>query len=121
MIHGFEKQTQPLNDYERDTLLPLIVSGLQNKIGAANVIPGSTIIKRMKAAGYKLDGPRLRKIINHIRAYGLVPCLVSTNAGYYVATSKEEVDDCIGSIKGRIASQLTIIEALQRQQQEHFI
>lgn len=120
MIQGFDKQTAPLNDYEQNTLLPVIVSGLKTKIGAAKVITGSTIIKCMKAAGYKLDGPRLRKIINHIRTNELVPCLVSHSGGYYVATSRDEVDDCIASIQGRIASQQAIIDALKVQQQKYF-
>jgi hypothetical protein len=120
MLNGFSQQTAPLNDYEQNTLLPVIVSGLKTKIGAAKVIAGSTIIKCMKAAGYKLDGPRLRKIINHIRANGCVPCLVSTSAGYYVATSPEEVDDCISSIQGRIASQQAIVDALTKQRNQYF-
>lgn len=115
MIQGFETQTQPLNDYERDTLLPVIVRGLRTKIGAAKVITGSTIIRAMKGAGYKLDGPRLRKIINHIRAHGYVPCLVSTSNGYYVATSVKEVDDCIASLQGRVSAIQANIEALQIQ------
>lgn len=121
MLQGFDKQTAPLNDYEQNTLLPVIVSGLKTKIGVAKVITGSTIIKCMKRAGYKLDGPRLRKIINHIRTNDLVPCLVSHSGGYYIATSADEVDDCIASIQGRIASQQAIIDALKDQQQKYFI
>lgn len=120
MIQGFEKQTQPLNDYERDTLLPVIVRGLQNKIGADKVITGSKIIRCMKYHGYKLDGPRLRKIINHIRANELVPCLVSTSAGYYVATSADEVDDCIASLQGRVNAIQANIDALEQQRDKYF-
>ena len=38
MIYGFKKETEPLNDYERDILLPAIVKGLQTKIGKHNAI-----------------------------------------------------------------------------------
>ena len=120
MIQGFDKQTAPINDYERDTLLPLIVRGLETKIGAARVITGSTIIRKMRALGYKLDGPRLRKIINHIRANSLVSCLVSTSAGYYVATSAAEVDECIASLKGRVSAIQANIDALQQQRAGKF-
>jgi len=120
MIKGFNKETAPLNDYERDTLLPVIIKGLKTKVGVGRIIASSKIIACMKRAGYKLDGPRLRKIINFIRANELVPCLVSNGKGYFVATSADEVDDCIASLQGRIASQQAIIAALKQQQQKYF-
>ena len=120
MIQGFEKQTAPLNDYERDTLLPLIVRGLKTRIGVSRIITGGNIIQVMKYAGHKIDGPRLRKIINHIRMCSLVPCLVSTSNGYYVATSAAEVDECIASIQGRIEAQQAIVEALKNQRANKF-
>jgi len=120
MIQGFEKQTAPLNDYERGTLLPLIVYGLSHKVGAGNVISGSQIVSSMKAQGYKLDGPRLRKIINHIRTADLIPGLVSTAQGYFVATTASEIDECINSLQGRVDATQAIIKALQRQRQIKF-
>lgn len=36
MLHGFENETRPLNGYEKNTLLPIIVRGLSSKTGAAN-------------------------------------------------------------------------------------
>jgi len=121
MIKGFEEQTAPLTDYELVTLLPVIVYGLKFKVGADKVIAGSQIIRSMKQLGYKLDGPRLRKIINHIRAHDLIPGLVSTSQGYYVATSASEIDDCIESLQGRVAATQTIIDALQRQKRQVFM
>lgn len=98
MIQGFEEQTQPLNDFERGTLLPLIVSGLKNKLGANLAITGSKICSAMRNAGWAIDAPRLRKIINYIRTYDLIPGLVSTSKGYYVATTTQELDECINSL-----------------------
>lgn len=43
MIPGFTPQTEPLNDYERDTLLPIICQGLRNKIGEARAVTNATI------------------------------------------------------------------------------
>lgn len=120
MIQGFEQQTQPLNDYERGTLLPLIIRGLETKVGAAKVIAGSTIIRKMKAAGYKLDGPRLRKIINHIRINDYLPGLVSNSQGYFVANTASEIDECIVSLQGRVDATQAIILALQRQKNIHY-
>lgn len=120
MLQGFQEQTAPLNDYEQNTLLPIIIRGLSTKVGSSRTIAGSKIIACMKHAGYKLDAPRLRKIINYIRTNELVPCLVSNGKGYFVATSTDEVDKCIESIQGRIASQQAIISALKDQQQKYF-
>jgi hypothetical protein len=115
MLKGFEQQTSPLNEYELGTLLPIMVKCLGTKTGAANVISSSTIIRKMKAAGYKLDGPRLRKIIAHIRANDLIVGLVSTGKGYFVATKASEIDDCISSMQGRVDAIQSNIDALKRQ------
>lgn len=118
MIQGFEEQTQPLTDYERDTLVPLIRWGLSTKLGKERSIAGSTIIRKMRARGYKLDGPRLRKIINHIRANDLIRGLVSTSRGYHIATSVGEIDEYIESLNGRVAAIQEVITALKRQRYE---
>lgn len=115
MIQGFEEQTQPLTDYERETLLPLVRWGLSTKLGKNNSIAGSTIIKKMRAQGYKLDGPRLRKIINHIRANDMIAGLVSTSKGYYVASTAQEIEDYIYSLQGRVEAIQEVIKALSRQ------
>lgn len=115
MIKGFEEQTQPLNDYERDTLLPLIVRGLSTKLGAKLAITGNKICNAMRGAGYVLDAPRLRKIVNHIRTYDLIPGLVSTSKGYFVASTAQELDECINSLQGRVDAIQAVINALHRQ------
>lgn len=115
MIKGFEEQTQPLNDYERDTLLPLIVRGLSTKLGARLAITGNKICNAMRGAGYVLDAPRLRKIVNHIRTYDLIPGLVSTSKGYFVASTAQELDECINSLQGRVDAIQAVINALNRQ------
>jgi len=120
MIEGFEELTQPLNDYERDTLLPLIVWGLRLKTGSDKVIAGSTIVSRMRDKGYKLDGPRLRKIINHIRLHNLIPCLVSTSKGYFVASNDREITECITSLQSRADATQAIIHALTKQRAQTF-
>lgn len=120
MIEGFEKYTCPLNDYERETLLPLIVAGLETKIGKSRCISGSQIVSAMKGAGYKLDAPRLRKIVNYIRIHDMVPWLVSSSKGYYVATEEADVDECITSLRGRVEATQAVIDALTRQKNNRY-
>lgn len=120
MIQGFDQLTAPLNDYERDILLPVVVRGLSTKRGWHNKVTSTKIIAGMLKAGYKLDGPRLRKIINYIRNNELIPCLASSGKGYFIATSSQEIDDCIASIQGRIDSHKALIETLKEQKQKYF-
>ena len=120
MIQGFEKETAPLNDYEMDVLLPVIVRGLLLRVGKSRRVSSTAIIDGMTGAKYRLDGPRLRKIINFIRMNDIIVGLVSDGKGYYVATTASEIDECIASLQGRVDATQAIIRALQRQRQIKF-
>ena len=72
MIKGFSEETQPLTEYERKVILPIILEGLKTKIGKANAVTNKYIISRLRDS-YKIDAARLRKIINHIRTNDLQP------------------------------------------------
>ena len=115
MINGFIPQTEPLTDYERNTLLPVIASGLRNKVGEAKAITNSAITSAMKGAGYRLTEARVRKIINHIRTTGMVKWLIATSKGYYIATSRQEMEDYIDSLRGREAAIRAVRESMERQ------
>ena len=101
MLNGFEHQTEPLTDYERNTLLPVIAMGLMKRVGAKRAVRNKEIVTAMCNAGYELSDARLRKIINHIRCCGYVKYLIATSKGYYVAASPDELSDYIDSLKGR--------------------
>ena len=115
MINGFQTQTEPLTDYERDTLLPVICRGLANKFGEAMAITNTAITKAMRGAGYQLTEARLRKIINHIRIHGMIRWLIATSKGYYVATSRQEMEDYIGSLRGREDAIRAVRESMEKQ------
>ena len=115
MINGFQTQTEPLNDYERDTLLPVICRGLVTKVGKTRAITNAAITKAMRGAGYVLNEARVRKIINHIRTHGMVRWLIATSNGYYIATSRQEMEDYIGSLRGREAAIRAVREAMEGQ------
>ena len=101
MINGFAQQTEPLTDYERNVLLPIICAGLSNKRGEKMAITNTAMTKAMRGAGYQLTEARLRKIINHIRVNGTIKWLIATSKGYYIATSRQEMEDYIQSLRGR--------------------
>ncbi len=90
MIKGFSKETQPLTDYETGVLLPLLVQGLRTKIGHNSAVTNKHIVTSLKPT-YKISDTRVRKIINHIRTKDLVPGLIATSEGYFIAETESEL------------------------------
>lgn len=62
MIKGFDRETQPLTEYEIGVLLPLLVKGLQTKLGRENAVTNKHIVNALKGT-CKLNEARVRKII----------------------------------------------------------
>lgn len=129
MIKNFEAETQPLTEYEEKVLLPLILQGLRTKVGKGNAVTNRTIVMRLNIAGHSVTEPRIRKLINHIRMTDLLPGLIATSGGYFLATSEKELLDYEESLLGRedaikqvrlaIARQRRILyEEAQRNSQE---
>lgn len=101
MIKGFNSETAPLTEYEENVLLPLVLRGLKTKIGKENAVTNRTIVQRLNIAGYTVTEPRIRKLINHIRITDLLPGLIATSGGYFLATSEAELLDYEQSLIGR--------------------
>lgn len=119
MITGFEEQTNPLNEYERDVLLPVILKGLRTKIGKGNAVTNKHIIQCLSPA-YRINDARLRKLINHIRVNGLLPCLMATSEGYYISNSLPELQKYVDSLKGREDAIKAVRVSITRQMNERF-
>lgn len=114
MITLFEEITYELTDYEMDTLVPVVVKGLKNKIGKENAITNRVICDKLKSANYKISEPRLRKIIHHIRIEQLIVGLCCNSKGYYVTDSLEELGRYVESLAQRIRSQQAIYKSMKR-------
>lgn len=120
MIKGFEHETQPLTDYEENTLLPLFVKSLSKRVGSDSAVTNKEIVSRMKSAGYQINDSRVRKLINHIRTNGLVNGLIATNGGYYIATSESELAEYEESLLGREAAIRAVRLSIAKQRREMF-
>lgn len=121
MINGFQEQTEPLTEYEEQTLLPQLVRGLQLKVGKAMSVTNKAIIEGMnRNLGLKMTDARVRKLINHIRVHDLVPCLIATSQGYYIAESEQELRDYEESLLGREAAIRSVRLSIQRQRQRRY-
>lgn len=115
MIENFEKETNPLSEYEKETLLPIMVKCLERKIGKDNAVTNRMMCTKMEEYGYDICETRVRKIINNIRLNNYVSCLVATGKGYHVAETPEEVKEYIRSLKGREDAIKAVRVALEEQ------
>ena len=115
MIKGFDKQTETLSDYERKTLVPVMVRSLAGHIGKAAAITNKYICSRMRLCGYQISDARVRKIVNHIRTNGLVQWLIATSGGYYVAETEEELKEYEDSLLGREQAIREVRLSIERQ------
>ena len=102
MIEGFETITSDLTPYELQQVLPLVRAGLLTKNGAAMAVTNKEIVAGLaKNCSISISEPRVRKIINYIRVKNMIPRLIATSRGYYVAESRQEVLDYIESLRSR--------------------
>lgn len=79
--------------------------------GRAKPICGSRI-----ASALGVDGIEIRRLVNVARCNGDPIC--SNGKGYYIASSKEELQRTIDSLDGRIAVMTNARDGLKRRLQE---
>jgi len=61
----------------------------------------------------KIRGPRLRKLINHIRSNGLLP-IIGTQHGYFVSYDVQDISDQIKGLTERANSILDCCYGLNK-------
>lgn len=118
MLEGFEKQTMPLTDEEQNTLVPIFVRCLAGQRGKENAVTNKEICSKM--CNYKMSDARVRKIINHIRINDLVPCLIATSNGYYVAVTEQEISEYCLSLEGRENAIREVRLSIERQRKMRY-
>lgn len=114
MINGFEEETANLNEYERDTLLPIVVRWLR-QTNADRPIINRNATQWLKRNGYNCSEARSRKIVSTIRLECLVENVIATSKGYYVSDDAEEIADYIQSLRERAGAINAIADALCKQ------
>lgn len=117
MIKGFKEQTEPLTDYEQNTLLPVIMRGLRPRIGKESAVINRYIVSQLNPA-YNVTEARVRKIINHIRTNDLIPGLIATSEGYFIAETEKELRDYEESLLGRELAIRQVRESIARQRKK---
>jgi len=100
MIINWEEYTHELTEHEKK-IVPRIIQGIVKKVGKQNAITNKDICKRLNHEGYKISGPRVRKIFNFIRSEAIIRNIVATSDGYYIATTQKDLDEYRVSIHAR--------------------
>jgi heptaprenylglyceryl phosphate synthase len=117
MIKGFELETHGLTEFELKELIPILVKGFSKRVGKDKAITNNAIIKILSSKyGLKnISEPRIRKAIHFIRDNGLVPKLIASSNGYWVATSQKEMEDWRDSLQSRINAIKNILDYAEMQ------
>ena len=113
MVKGFEIITQPLTEYETDTLLPIFINCLSRHIGKETSISSRQIVRKMKSHNYRCTDVNVRRVVNHIRINSLVPNLLATSNGYYVSDDIDEVHQYIESLRQREAAIRSVRKSME--------
>lgn len=125
MLEGFTQETAPLNCYESETVLPELVKLLRTKYGKYNAVTNGYIIASLKSTittsrNKKIGEARVRKLINHIRTNDLIPGLMATSEGYFIASSAAELAEYEESLKSREDAIRAARLSIARQRREFY-
>lgn len=111
MLTGFENLTPNISE-EEIVIAKIIASNINRRcVGKENAVSN----KRLRAAilkrdGIEVSGIRIRKMINYIRAYNLVPCLCANSKGYFKAANEEEWNAWKESMQQRINEMQSVLD-----------
>ena len=118
MINTFNEHTKRLSDDESNIYLPAILNFLRAAKGKENAITNGRLRGELEDFRLKVGAARVRKIINHIRVFDKLSCLIASNRGYYVSDDPGEIERYIDSLRGREEAIKAVREALQFQKEE---
>ena len=102
MITLFENITEDLTDYERETLVPMLIDTLRFKT-ASNKVSTKTLCDWFRASGVKMHPTRIRKMVAYIRQTNAVrpSVLIGTSDGYYLSGEVGEIELQVESLRQR--------------------
>lgn len=87
---------------KEEVLVPFVIKMLKDNDAP---LKSEEIIKEIhKKKKVKLDKPRIRRIINHIRTQTAVKNVLASNRGYYISSDKTEVKRYLKNLDDRIRS-----------------
>lgn len=116
MLTLFENITETITDFERDTLIPMLIDTLSTS-HEENRMRGKHLSGWLKASGQSVSEARIRKMVNYIRVTNAFKdkVLIGCSTGYFLTKDVHTVDKQIESLEGRIDSMKAVIDSLKAQ------
>jgi len=112
MLRTFELLTKNISEEEIEMAKQIAININAKCLGKENAVTAKRLRDALlKRDGIAISGPRIRKMINYIRANNLVPCLCASKTGYFKAIKESEWDDWKKSMQQRINEQQAILDA----------
>ena len=126
MLKGWEEFYEKVKAEIDDTDLPvvkLIAKSLNKRVGKENAITNKQMRKALKDnAEITIHPIKMRKIIQYIRVFNLVPMLCASSKGYWRAETEQEFIDWSESAESRASMQLFTVKCQRsHSQQEEMI
>ena len=127
-IKNHEAITHDYTFKELNYYIPLIKSGFKSKIGIDNAISTPQIIegiynyeKKQNGQAIKIKPERIRMMVRYIIINDIIPGLISGGKGFYIATKRAELEECIQSLNERINAIEIKRKSWMRQMESLFI
>lgn len=117
MIKNFEYLTREMTDDEKK-LVPVLIKGFSTKtkdnpIKAPDIVQAINAKKESLKLKSAFSEVRLRKLVNFIRAEGILP-LIATSNGYFCSEDKEEIKNQIESLTQRANAIMVSADGLKK-------
>lgn len=110
------EKVKSLSPYERDKLLPSLISDLRGRIGKNMRITSTDLIQLYKSRGQVISSRQIRLLISIIRCGNMVPMLISTSTGYWVAETPRELNRYLNTnLRSRTKNMLMVLAAMEMQ------
>lgn len=89
MIENFEEFTLNVTEADTEAINDLVIF-LINRVGKDKALTNSHLRILLRQRGHIVNGAKLRRYIQHIRATKRIPMLCGGKKGYYIAENEEE-------------------------------
>lgn len=110
----------PLNIYEQNVLLPILVNALKIKKGRKNAVKSKQIIEGLHSHGLKIKEKQVHRIINHIRMNDIVVGLMGSSVGYYIIDSELDFINYEDGLMKRETALRNVRICIERQRKSKF-
>ena len=119
-LSGFENVTKlsKIVRENKNKIITLIIDILYVRIGKRNAVTSNVMIDKIRTElNISIAPAQFRAVMHHIRTQNIMKLILSGSKGYWRAKTKQEIMDCIQSLKEREEQIRELRLAIQNQYQ----